>query len=104
MVKWRKNKARSKMEIYLSILRAILREKYAKPTRIMYKSNTSWLLLQQILSSFTKNNLIGCIVESGRKLYFLTDDGKRALETLEAAYDIVKKINVNVGDLEYASD
>ena len=93
--KWRKDRARSRLEIYLSILRAIQREKFAKPTRIMYKSNLSWIPLQSILQSLLKNRLIDIVEDhygKGRRAYCLTDDGRKALEILENAHEIVRKI------------
>lgn len=90
---WRKGRARSRMEIYLSILRAVRRERLAKPTRIMYKSNLSWIALQPILSSLEKNGLIEMIEEDGRKAYRLTDEGAKTIGVLEAAWEVVKRIN-----------
>jgi len=59
--KWRKDRARSRLEIYLSILKVIQREKFAKPTRIMYKSNISLIPLQGFLQSLLKNRLIDIV-------------------------------------------
>jgi predicted transcriptional regulator len=95
--KWRKEKARDRLEIYLSILKAIQREKFAKPTHVMYKSNLSWIPLQSILQSLLKNRLIDIVEDhygKGRRAYCLTDDGRKALEILENAHEIVKKIDV----------
>jgi predicted transcriptional regulator with HTH domain len=38
------------------------------------------------------NNLVGFVEESGRKLFYITDEGKKAVEILEKAYSIVAKI------------
>jgi predicted transcriptional regulator len=91
---WRKDKVRSKVEIYLSILHAIQSEQYAKPTHIMYKSNVSWIVLQLVLRSMVKNGLIGFVEKSGRKLYYLTSEGLRAIEALEEANGIIKMIEM----------
>lgn len=80
------------MEIYLSILKTVQKEGYVKPTWIMYRSNLTWRSLQRILQSMIDNNLVGFVEESGRKLFYITDEGKKAVEILEKAYSIVAKI------------
>ncbi|MEM2351647.1 MAG: winged helix-turn-helix domain-containing protein [Thermoproteota archaeon] len=87
---------RSKIEVCLDVLRTIQREKVARPTRIMYKSNTAWVLLQSILNSFMKSGLIESVElgSGGRRAYRLTDEGRRAIEILEAACEITRKVGV----------
>lgn len=82
------SKKRSKLEIYLDVLRAI-RAGYSKPTNIMYKSNLSWITLRDILDSLVERGLITTIERDGRKLYFITSKGKSVLNSLEEAYSIL---------------
>ena len=53
----RVNSKRSRIEIYLDILRAI-RKGVRKPTHIMYRTNLSWKPLMQILDAMLEQGLI----------------------------------------------
>lgn len=77
-------KRRSKLELYLEVLRAI-NKGVNKPTNIMYKCNLSWMNLKEILNSLLKQNLISVIEENGRRVYGLTDRGRDFLEYLSRA-------------------
>jgi predicted transcriptional regulator len=46
-----------------------------KPTQIMYRSNTSWIMLQQILESLTVSGLLRRHPERSRTEYVATDKG-----------------------------
>jgi predicted transcriptional regulator len=54
---------RSKLEIYIDVLQ-VIKEGTTKPTRIMYSSNLSWILLQGVLSSMVEQDLITMIDKS----------------------------------------
>lgn len=82
------SKKRSKLEIYLDVLR-VIRAGYSKPTNIMYKSNLSWITLRDILDSLIERGLITAIEKDGRKLYFITSKGKSVLNSLEEACNIL---------------
>lgn len=82
------SKKRSKLEIYLDVLR-VIRAGYSKPTNIMYKSNLSWITLRDILDSLVERGLITMLEKDGRKLYFITSKGKSILNSLEEAYSIL---------------
>ncbi|MEM2166359.1 MAG: DUF4364 family protein [Candidatus Bathyarchaeia archaeon] len=82
------SKKRSKLEIYLDVLR-VIRAGYSKPTNIMYKSNLSWITLRDILDSLVERGLITMLEKDGRKLYFITSKGKSVLNSLEEAYSIL---------------
>jgi predicted transcriptional regulator len=69
---------RSKLEIYLEILRTI-NEGENKPTRIMYRTNLSWIPLQQIFESMVAQELIKETALSIRKEYAITEKGKSVL-------------------------
>lgn len=82
------SRKRSKLEICLDVLRAI-RAGYSKPTNIMYKSNLSWITLQEILNFLISRGLVSAIENNGRKLYVITAKGKSVLNSLEEAYSIL---------------
>lgn len=46
-----------------------------RPTQIMYRSNTSWIVLQKILESLTTSGLLRQHVERSRTEYVATDRG-----------------------------
>jgi predicted transcriptional regulator len=71
-------KKRSRLEIYLDILR-IINQGETKPTRIMYKTNMSWIPLQQLFESMLSQDLIRETEMSKRKEYAITEKGKRVL-------------------------
>ncbi|MEM2342121.1 MAG: DUF4364 family protein [Candidatus Bathyarchaeia archaeon] len=79
------SKKRSRLEIYLDVLR-VIRAGYNKPTNIMYKSNLSWITLQEILSSLVEKGLVATIENNGKKLYVITARGKNVLSSLEEVY------------------
>lgn len=82
------SKKRSKLEIYLDVLR-VIKAGYSKPTNIMYKSNLSWITLRDILDSLAERGLITTVEKDGRKLYFITSKGKSVLNSFEEAYSIL---------------
>jgi len=71
---------RSRVEIYLDILRASM--KVHKPTRIMYSSNLSWKPLQEYLKNLKEMGLITEERKNGHRLYYITENGKNVLSYL----------------------
>jgi len=76
-------KKRSRLEIYIDVLRAI-KKSYTKPTRIMYKANLSWRPLREILSFLKMNKaVIERSTGGNRREYFLTEKGNEILRMFE---------------------
>jgi predicted transcriptional regulator len=73
------------MQVELDILQAI-NNGTDRPTRIMYKTNLSWSVMQSFLAILEKRGLILIKKESGRTVYSLTEKGNNLLST----YDSVK--------------
>ncbi len=69
---------RSKLEIYFEILDAIDRG-VDKPTRIMYKTNLSWIMLHQIFEVLMTGGFVTEENSKNSKRYYITEKGKRAL-------------------------
>lgn len=80
---------RSKLEIYLDILRTIKRG-VNKPTRIMYRTNLSWKPLQTILESMANQELIRPIEVNKRRKYAITQKGENALGYFEEMMRLIK--------------
>lgn len=72
-------KRRSRLELYLEVLRAVSRG-VSKPTNIMYRCNLSWASSKEILDSLVEQNLVNFIEKEGRKIYRITDEGRRVLD------------------------
>ena len=62
----------------LDILAAV-KGKAEKPTRIMYRSNLSWSLCQELLRHLTGKGLIKVVAQGRRKRYELTPQGDAVL-------------------------
>ncbi|MEM2342104.1 MAG: archaellum operon transcriptional activator EarA family protein [Candidatus Bathyarchaeia archaeon] len=80
-------KKRSKMELYLEVLRTISRG-VNKPTNIMYKCNLSWMNSREILNSLVEQNLVTVIENNNRRIYRITERGRKVLEYFENAPNI----------------
>ncbi len=66
---------RSKLEIYLDVLKAIGAGSQ-KPTHIMYKANLSWVVLRGCLQNLKEQGLVTeSSVDDGRTIYNLTNKG-----------------------------
>jgi predicted transcriptional regulator len=92
---WKKTKPRTKIQIYLDVLKVLEREKYVKPTNLMYKTNLSWMPLKHILNVLFENKLVEYTeISPKRRLYYLTDEGKKVLEALETAFQIMQKVEL----------
>jgi predicted transcriptional regulator len=83
------NRKRSRLEIYLAILRTINRGEN-KPTRIMYRTNLSWVPLQQIFESLLSQDFIREIESRERKQYEITEKGKEVLKYFDGMKSIIK--------------
>ena len=69
---------RSKLEVYVDILEAIAKGN-EKPTRIMFNSNTSWLVLQDALDFLLSSGFITEEFDKRRRAYRLTEKGYKVL-------------------------
>ena len=84
---------RSRLELYFDILQ-IIGSGVDKPTRIMYKSNSSWTVLHDILETLENGGFIKEEIYKKRLSYAITDKGKNALSyhlrSLEIFNDTIK--------------
>lgn len=80
---------RSRLEIYLDILQAV-RRGVSKPTQIMFRTNLSWMPLQQIFESMITQDLIRGIEDNGRKRYMITEKGERVLRYFNEVRGLLK--------------
>ncbi|MEM2454854.1 MAG: winged helix-turn-helix domain-containing protein, partial [Candidatus Bathyarchaeia archaeon] len=53
------------------------------PTRIMFAANLSWKTLNEILTDLEERGLIEQRTIGGRRLFFITEGGKRVLKAFE---------------------
>ena len=61
---------RSRLQLFIDVLRAIEKGE-SKPTRIMYKSNLSWLPFRQILNRMVELRLVKKKKEGTRQLFLM---------------------------------
>jgi len=69
---------RSRLEIYFNILEVISRG-VTKPTQIMYKTNLSWITLQEMFETLISGSFVRAEIEKGALRYYITDKGQNAL-------------------------
>ena len=65
---------RSTFEVRMAVLR-VTAEGCSNPTQIMYRSNTSWIILQRNLQSLIASGLVRQSAENSRTRYAVTDSG-----------------------------
>ncbi|MFH0748623.1 MAG: DUF4364 family protein [Candidatus Bathyarchaeota archaeon] len=69
---------RSRLEIYFDILEVIGRG-INKPTRIMYRTNLSWVTLKEMFETLINGGFIREEMEKNSQRYYITEKGKNAL-------------------------
>jgi predicted transcriptional regulator len=83
-------KPRSKIRIYLDILRAVERDGgKAKPTHVLQKANLSHDRLTRYLGELVQKHLVSENEENGNRYYTLTPEGTKFLEELKRAESFV---------------
>ena len=71
---------RSKLEMYIDILKVLIRHGPLKMTHIMYKANVNCSVLKEYLEFLIKHNLVEKkVVEKLRIVYAITARGKTVL-------------------------
>jgi predicted transcriptional regulator len=70
----RSSPRRSPFEVRMDILR-VTTEGCAKPTQIMYRSNTSWIVLKKNLQSLIECGFMQESSDNSRTTYAVTDTG-----------------------------
>ena len=83
---------RSKMEMYLDILRAI-GSGAEKPTHVMYKANLSWVVMRGFIENLKAQGLVEETLVEGRSSLRLTNRGYELLNQ----FLLVKEYFVNIG-------
>jgi predicted transcriptional regulator len=82
---------RSKMEMYLDILRAI-GSGAEKPTHVMYKANLSWVVMRGFLENLKAQGLVEETLVDGRSTLRLTNRGYELLNQ----FLLVREYFVNI--------
>jgi len=73
---------RSRLQLFADILRVIDKGE-CKPTRIMYKSNLSWLPFRRMLNRMVELELVERREEGTRQLFLIAERGKDFLRILD---------------------
>ena len=82
-------KPRSKIRIYLDILRAVESGGAAKPTHVLQKANLSHVRLVKYLGELVDKKLISENEDNGNRYYTLTPEGIKFLDELKRAETFV---------------
>ncbi len=82
---------RSKMEMYLDILRAI-GSGAEKPTHVMYKANLSWVVMRGFLENLKSQGLVEESVVEGRSSLHLSNRGFELLNQFMLVREYFVKI------------
>ena len=69
---------RSRLQVYFDILR-VIDSGEDKPTKIMYKSNLSWKVMQNLFKTLTNGGFIKEEIQKRNLRYYITEKGKNAL-------------------------
>ena len=86
---------RSKLEIYLDVLK-VIKEGTTKPTRIMYVANLTWKILQSVLNSMVDLDLIEEIDMSMSRdkrtntVYQVTNKGDSVIRYFDRAKGLIE--------------
>ena len=83
---------RSRLEIYFDILEVISRGTN-KPTRIMYKTNLSWITLQDMFKILIEGSFIKEEKEKNSLRYYINEKGKNALSYHLKSLEGLVKVN-----------
>ena len=72
---------RSKLEMYIDILKVLAQKGPLKLTHIMYKANVNCSVLKEFLDFLTQQNLVEeRTIGKKRTVYAVTDQGRRVLK------------------------
>ncbi len=82
---------RSKMEMYLDILRAI-GSGAEKPTHVMYKANLSWVVMRGFLENLKAQGLVEEAIVDGRSSLHLSNRGFELLNQFMLVREYFVKI------------
>lgn len=86
---------RSRLEMYFDILEAINRG-IKLPTRIMYRTNLSWVVLQEMFETLVNGGFIRGEEGKSSQRYYITEKGKNALshhlKSLDGLHKEVKSV------------
>jgi predicted transcriptional regulator len=77
------SRRRDRLETYFDILQA-LEGGPQKPTRIMYRANLSWAILQEYMKTLEAKSLVVSDTEGSRRFYRLSEKGFGVLNEIRS--------------------
>ena len=87
---------RSKMELYVDVLRALNRWGPLKQTHIMYKANLSSVNVKEFMDLFIEEEIIEKQTTSTKRaVYTITDKGKKILKVFRELRTILPEETAN---------
>jgi len=95
-MEWRRGRKRSRLQVMINVLQVIERGCF-KPTKIMYKTNTSWEPLMRMLDTLVERDFIQCKTGHNHRQYEITEKGR---EVLHAYFNLLRTLNPSAPPLE----
>ncbi|MDQ1279266.1 MAG: 45 protein [Thermoproteota archaeon] len=85
---------RSRLEMYYDIL-MVIEKGVEEPTRIMYKTNLSWEVLQDLFDTLIEGGFIKeeVKINSGKNIYRVTEKGRNSLSYYLKSLDGLVEVN-----------
>ena len=80
---------RSAFEVRMDVLR-VTAAGCTKPTQIMYRSNTSWTVLQENLESLVESGFLRRTIDHSRTEYAVTESGSAVVRDYLNLVDLAK--------------
>ncbi len=92
---------RSKLEVFMDIMKVVAEEREMKRTRIMYKANLAWTVLNDALDSLEKKGILESKDTPSGVVVTPTSDGLTLLKRFQEVESVFMEPNSNAEGLIY---
>ncbi|HVC26820.1 MAG TPA: winged helix-turn-helix domain-containing protein [Nitrososphaerales archaeon] len=92
---------RSKLEVFMDIMKVVAEEREMKRTRIMYKANLAWTVLNDALDSMEKKGILASKDTPSGVVVTPTPDGLNLLQRFREVESVFMEPTANAEGLIY---
>jgi predicted transcriptional regulator len=92
---------RSKLEVFMDIMKVVAEEREMKRTRIMYKANLAWTVLNEALDSMEKKGILASKETPSGLIVTPTPDGLDLLKRFREVESVFMEPTINAEGLIY---
>ena len=92
---------RSKLEVFMDIMKVVAEEREMKRTRIMYKANLAWTVLNDALDSMEKKGILASKDTPSGVVVIPTADGLDLLKRFQEVESVFMTPTLNAEGLIY---